>query len=147
VKRFLILLTFLGVTAVSARDNPFLPPLSAPEPAVQETEEANVTDAAGALQTVNFQQARFVFSEGKVRIESRDALKKHFVIRKPTRIILDFTADTDFPTRKRVLNVAPFSEIRLGTHPGYYRAVIELKSEADYTIEPYKYGYILTLQE
>ncbi|MHC3993422.1 AMIN domain-containing protein [Thiomicrolovo sp. ZZH C-3] len=97
-------------------------------------------------QTVNFQQARFLFSEGKVRIESKDKLAKHFVIRKPTRIILDFEANADFPTRKRKVNVAPFKEIRMGMHPGYYRVVIELHKHADYSVEPSKYGYTLTLQ-
>jgi len=150
VKRFLILLTFAAATLLSGRENPFMPSSSLPEPEPVTAVEAPVAPepsaSTAASQTVNFQQARFLFTEGNVRIESRDRLAKHFVIREPTRIILDFEAKTDFPTRKRALDVAPFSEIRMGTHPGYYRAVIELTRAADYTIEPSKYGYTLILK-
>ncbi|WP_345970343.1 AMIN domain-containing protein [Sulfurimonas sp. HSL1-6] len=157
MKFFLILLTITAATLLTARDNPFLPSPSSPEPLppkikerpVKETvvKEAPVKETHSlATQTVNFQQARFLFSEGNVRIESRDKLAKHFVIRKPTRIILDFEANADFPTRKREVSVAPFKEIRMGMHPGYYRIVIELEKRADYSIEPSKYGYTLTLK-
>jgi len=164
--RFVTLLFFITCSLLTARDNPFIPvpSVSVSEPAVSETEieivsetEVNVPDkndntspaaesrAENGSETVNFQQVRFVLSDKEVRIESKDKIKKHFAIKNPTRIILDFDAKADFPTRKQEVSLSPFKEIRLGTHETYYRAVIELTKPADYTLKPFKYGYILTL--
>ena len=130
-------LLFLFAVLLSARENPFVPIGSE----VQKHTEAQ-TDA----QVVNFQYIRFLFSEGRLRIETKDRLKKHYAIHNPTRIILDFEGKSDFPSRQRRVDPAPFHEIRMGGHEGYYRTVIELDTPSDYGIEPFEYGYILTLK-
>jgi hypothetical protein len=156
------LLFLISCSLLTARENPFSPipsaPVSVPEqqiPLGSKAGKPDISDHASSAaqrqvpkgsETVNFQQVRFVLSATEVRIESKDKLKKHFAIKKPTRIILDFAGNADFPTRRHSVGLSPFKEIRLGTHEKYYRAVIELERPADYTIKPFKYGYILTLQ-
>jgi hypothetical protein len=98
-------------------------------------------------QVANFQNIRLVFSEGEVRIETKDALLKDFTIPKPPCIVLDFKSDADFPTRKRELSVAPFREVRMGIHKGFYRVALETEAPVEYTMKPFRYGYILTLRE
>jgi hypothetical protein len=165
--RFATLLFLISCSLLTARDNPFAPVPSVPVPetaaAVSETQivsesevkvpvknddtsSASEQKAQNGSEIVNFQQVRFVLSAKEVRIESKDKIIKHFAIKKPTRIILDFAGNADFPTRKQGISLSPFKEIRLGTHEKYYRAVIELKRPAEYTIKPFKYGYILTLK-
>ena len=135
----------LFATLLTARENPFVPlPIPEEQIAVPELEQEAGEERGG--QTVNFEQIRFLFSAGQVRIETKDALKKHFMVQEPARIVLDFKADDDFPTRKRLLSVPPFQMIRLGAHSGYYRAVLELEGLHGYSVDVSKYGYLLTLK-
>lgn len=164
---FLILL--LGCLSIlTARENPFVPVPETPE-AVAPVHESGIvilsdeevaqlkseeqdmplvqesTVSEAQTETINFQQVRFLFSDGQIRIETKDRLKKDFALTDPARIILDFATAADFPSRKRSLSTPPFSALRLGAHNGYYRVVIELEKRAGYKIEPYRYGYILSL--
>ena len=162
-----LVLFLLLMTSLAARENPFVAQTESPKPAEEASnggivilsdeeaaqlnaEENETSPAAGDMDegddktVVNFQNIRFLVSEGEIRIETKDSLQKKFTIRKPMRIILDFESKNDFPTRKSPVPVKPFREIRLGSHEGFYRVVIELEEPVGYTVVPFKYGYILT---
>jgi len=152
---FLLLLALL-----EARENPFTP--GAPEtanparPAVPDmpagpdgakAQAAAEEEAAGSSESenVDFGVIRFFVSGGEVQIETKNRLKQHFAIKNPTRFILNFASNADFPTRKQVLHLAPFREIRVGAHEGHYSVVIELDSPVRYKITPREGGYSLML--
>jgi|GEM_PF-2976038 len=146
---------WIGVTfsLLLARENPFVAGpqqavVRAPETVRASRPETSVSPGSGkaAVETVVFQNMRLLFSPGQVKIETKDRLLKHFAIAKPTAIILDFKSDADFPTRRRAVKTPPFKEIRMGIHPGFYRAVLETNASVAYRIEPFRYGYILTLE-
>ena len=90
MKRFLILMSMVSLTLLSARENPFIPLAEAP---VATVGSKPLVRTEGSI--VNFQRIRFLFSATQVRIETKDTLKKDFAIPDPQRIILDFAADTD----------------------------------------------------
>lgn len=167
--RLVLMILLLGYSSyLMARQNPFAPVPKTAE-AVTPTHENGIVilsdedaaqlmsekqevvpaqkemAAAAKTEIVNFQQLRFLFSGGQIKIETQDRLKKDFALQNPGRIILDFTSEADFPSRKRSISTAPFRTVRLGAHKGYYRVVIELEKRSGYKIEPYKYGYILSL--
>ncbi len=148
----------LCVTVLQARENPFVP---AEEPKVQLQQTAGAafrpapqTNKRKILATaspsspskpevVNFQNIRFLVQSDRIRIETKDTMIKDFRIAEPTRFILDFKSDADFPTRSRTLHTSPFKALRMGVHDGFYRVVIELGDKSGYEIHPYKYGYLL----
>ena len=152
-----ILLLFLSV--LGARENPFVPgatdTANTARPAVpdmpvgpEEAKEQLSTEepvSGTESENVDFGLIRFSVSGGEIRIETKDRLKEHFAIKKPTRLILNFASSADFPTRRQTLHSAPFREIRVGVHKGYYSVVIELDSPARYKMTPTDSGYTLTL--
>jgi hypothetical protein len=166
---FIFFILFLQMT-LFARENPFVPV----EPDAVSVQQAQKTDGIIILtdeeataeenqtkiqnptdvsieetpvkeQSINYQQIRFVLKGKTVRIETKDALKKDFAIANPMRIILDFKSQAEYPSRKKSLTVPPFSQLRIGSHKGYYRVVLELEHAANYSVTPFKYGYTLTL--
>lgn len=171
-----LLICFSFITFLLARDNPFFPVDTNSEPMHQKenlndiiildseeetalsTEDEHDTNQDEQAQEpikekivkpqiINYQQIRFVVSEKLIRIETKDALLRDFSIKKPTRVVLDYRSKNGYPTRSKKLEPAPFSELRIGSHKGYYRVVIELKQPMKYTIVPFRYGYNLTLQQ
>jgi hypothetical protein len=155
--RVLIICLFLLIS-LQARENPFVPLTdgtdkgarpAAPDrgvPAeVGRTAASGEEAPAGETETVDFGVIRFFVSGGEIQIETKDRLKQHFAIKHPTRFILNFSSTADFPTRKQTLKLAPFHEIRVGAHKGYYSVVIELDSPARYKMRPADGGYALTL--
>jgi hypothetical protein len=55
---------------------------------------------------------------------------------------MDFKRVTDFRSKSKTLSNAPYKTIRLGNHDGYYRAVIELDGQYQYTIDKNEKGKI-----
>ena len=159
--RFAIAL-LLMFSFLYARENPFVPvetsvkdtegssavipsagekKVQAPIPSAENS--AKVQTSESKPEIINFQHIRFLVQSERIRIETKDKLIKDFTIANPTRFILDFKSEADFPTRSRTLNTPPFKGLRMGVHKGFYRVVIELDGKSTYTITPYKYGYLL----
>ena len=152
-------MTALLLTALQGRENPFVPvetagakvrhttaavPGSSARSVPQERTAVKSTEAKAEI--ASFQGIRFLVRSDGMKIETEDKLIKHFSIMKPTRFILDFKSDADFPTRSRALHRPPFKALRMGVHKGFYRVVLELEGSHDYSIKPYRYGYILLLR-
>lgn len=114
---------------------------------VEKTEKAALQETRSEKQIINFQNLRFIVTEDRILFENKDKLKKHFAMKAPPRIILDFESNRDYPTRSKALKFPPFQTLRLGKHKGFYRIVIELDEEPEYSIKPYKYGYVLSTEQ
>jgi hypothetical protein len=89
---------------------------------------------------------RFYVDHKKMKIVTKDKLLRHFLLVKPHRIVCDFARDTDIrsydvTTPKGTL----FKKIRIGTHKGYYRVVIELDGYYAYSIKKEKGMYLISL--
>jgi len=81
-----------------------------------------------------------------MKIETKDKLLHSFLLVRPHRIVCDFKRVTDFGRyviKAKSANV--FKKITLGTHSGYYRAVLELDGAYRYTIKKDADGYLISL--
>ncbi len=87
------------------------------------------------ITVAKFKEIKFFQSGKSMKIMTRDKLLRHFMMIKPHRIVMDFERVTDFRSKSKVLNKAPYKNIRLGNHHGYSRAVIELDGQYRYKIE------------
>jgi len=82
----------------------------------------------------------------KLKVVTKDKMLRSFLLVKPHRIVCDFKRETDI--RSYVKNVKKpflFKKIRVGTHKGYYRVVIELDGYYQYKVTQSKGGYLFTL--
>ena len=87
------------------------------------------------------------YADGKkLKVVTEDKMLRNFLLVKPHRIVCDFQRDTDFGSFvKRVSAPSLFKKIRIGTHSGYYRVVIELDGYYQYKVKKSSSGYIFTL--
>ena len=90
---------------------------------------------------------KFYVAGKKLKIITNDKLLRHFLLVKPHRIVCDFKRETDI--RSYVKNIKKpflFKKIRVGTHKGYYRVVIELDGYYQYNVTTLHKGYFFTLR-
>jgi len=94
----------------------------------------------------SFRFISFYESGKRFKIVTKDKLLRSFLLVKPHRIVCDFKRDTNFGSFiKKIPKPSIFRKIRLGTHNGYYRVVIELDGYYRYKLKKYPYGYLYTL--
>lgn len=77
----------------------------------------------------------FIPAGKSLKIVTTDRLLRHFMLTSPYRIVVDFERDTSFKPKHFVLNNAPYSSVRMGNHDKYYRVVIELDGQYEYTFQ------------
>lgn len=114
----------------------------------QTTEEMPTIEpvvTSGVKEVVNYEQARFVFRENSGYVETKDPLIKHFFISNPPSIVMDFKALSDFASKRKELNTAPFIKLEMGAHGDYYRVVFRLDKAHTYTIDKKRYGQVVTI--
>ncbi len=88
----------------------------------------------------------FHVKKNKMKILTKDTMLRNFLLVKPHRIVCDFKRDTDTGSFVKSLQEGfLFTKIRVGTHKGYYRVVIELDGYYSYKIKNIRGGYIITL--
>ncbi|WP_434637235.1 AMIN domain-containing protein [Sulfurimonas sp. NW7] len=88
----------------------------------------------------------FYVKKNKLKIVTKDKMLRNFLLVKPHRIVCDFKRDTDIGSLIKSLKEGSlFTKIRLGTHKGYYRVVIELDGYYSYKLDYIRGGYIITL--
>ena len=88
----------------------------------------------------------FYAKKNRLKILTKDKLLRNFLLAKPQRIVCDFKRDTDIGSIvKRANEKSQFTKIRLGTHKGYYRVVIELDGYYSYTLDYIPGGYMIKL--
>lgn len=156
--RLLFLSLLLLPLLSGARENPFAPAKitqteTATEPgvAVAPEEEKQVLPKihpqriSNKKVVVNYAKARFVFRENSAYIETKDSIIKHFSIATPPSIVIDFKSPSDFPSRRKELDIKPFIKLEMGAHSDHYRVVLRLDSVHKYRIEKRKYGQVVTI--
>ena len=100
-------------------------PLESEEPARKQTYK----------QLVDFGEASF-WQRGKtMRIRTDDMPIRHFMMIEPHRMVIDFKRDASFRSKTHKIDGKPFTNVRLGNHKGYYRAVIELDGQYRCSVE------------
>lgn len=83
----------------------------------------------------------------ELKIVTKDKMLRDFLLVKPHRIVCDFKRDTDIRSfSKNAPKNSRFTKVRIGTHKGYYRAVIELDGYYAYSIRKIKNGCIVRLR-
>jgi hypothetical protein len=85
------------------------------------------------------------FHSGKViKVVSNDKLMRHFLLTNPHKIVIDFKRDVHLKSiNKNFKGIV--KNIKVGTHKGYYRAVIELDGYYQYKIKKIASGYQFNL--
>jgi len=88
----------------------------------------------------------FYAKKNRLKILTKDKLLRNFLLVKPHRIVCDFKRDTDIRSFiKRANEKSLFTKIRVGTHKGYYRVVIELDGYYSYHLNHIPDGYMIKL--
>jgi hypothetical protein len=88
----------------------------------------------------------FFGDKKRVKILTKDKLLRNFLLVKPQRIVCDFKRDTDIGSFiKKAYKGSLFTKIKVGTHKGYYRVVIELDGYYAYKLSHIPGGYMITL--
>jgi hypothetical protein len=89
----------------------------------------------------------FYASGTKLKVLTKDKMLRNFLLVKPHRIVCDFQRVTDIGSYvKKSKKPSLFKKIRVGTHKGYYRVVIELDGYYQYKVKKLKEGYFFKLQ-
>ena len=90
---------------------------------------------------------KFYETKDQLKIITKDTMLRNFLLVEPHRIVCDFKRDTDLRSFiKKAPKGSQFTKIRLGTHKGYYRAVIELDGYYAYKLSKIKNGYLISLK-
>ena len=90
---------------------------------------------------------KFYAHAKELKIVTKDKLLRDFLLVRPHRIVCDFKRDIAMKSfQKKFSKKSLFRSIKMGTHKGYYRVVIELDGYYQYTIQKTSRGYILTLR-
>lgn len=115
-------------------------------------EKTSTTHVKKQRKKVNFKKVAslkfisFYVKKNKLKIATKDKLLRSFLVVKPHRIVCDFKRDTDIGSFVKSLGEnSLFTKIRVGTHKGYYRVVIELDGYYSYKVEHISGGYMITL--
>ncbi|MBA1433274.1 MAG: AMIN domain-containing protein [Epsilonproteobacteria bacterium] len=82
----------------------------------------------------------------KLKVVTKDKMLRSFLLVKPHRIVCDFKRETDIRSYVKSLKKPfLFKKVRVGTHKGYYRVVIELDGYYQYKVTKIKEGYLFDL--
>lgn len=89
---------------------------------------------------------KFYKNNRELKVVSKDKIIRDFLLTNPYRLILDFKKDVSLKSQTKKLKTTVFKKIVLGTHNGYYRAVITLDGQYKYTKNTISSGYSIHLK-
>jgi len=170
--RFIVVFFIFFSLLLMARENPFTPskttsnilpttknhlpiipvvskkrgPKIHPERPLAPKKEDLSSEVSSKRVVFNTLKARFIVRENSIYIETKDRLKKHFSLKKPASIVMDFISASDFASKRTVIEGLPVIKIEMGAHGSYYRVVFRLDRNYKYSIEDVKYGLLLKLK-
>ena len=110
-----------------------------PAPKIEKQEEKKVFKEIAKLPFITFK----IF-KNEIYLETKDKILRSFLLVNPHRIVCDFKRDTDIRSYTKKVTGEDVTQIKVGTHKGYYRVVIELDGSYKYK-KVSKDGYIFTL--
>lgn len=89
-----------------------------------------------------------LYSNGKkLKVITKDKMMRNFLLVNPHRIVFDFQRDINIKSKiKTVSQNSIFTKVRIGTHKGYYRIVVELDGYYSYTLQKSNNQYIFNLK-
>lgn len=85
-------------------------------------------------------------SEKSLKLITSDKIIKDFLLVNQQKIVIDFKRDTDIKSYSIKNPEDIFKKIRIGSHKGYYRVVVELEGRRRYNIEKISDGYLIELK-
>jgi hypothetical protein len=110
-----------------------------PVPQTQKQESKKVFKEIAKLPFITFK----IF-KNEIYLETKDKILRSFLLVNPHRIVCDFKRETDIRSYTKKVKGEDVTLIKVGTHKGYYRVVIELDGSYKYK-KVSKDGYIFTL--
>jgi len=69
-----------------------------------------------------------------LKVSTKDAMLRDFLLVKPHRIVFDLKRDIDIRSYSKKFSQSIFTKIRIGNHKGYYRVVVELDGYYSYKL-------------
>ncbi|WP_345992778.1 AMIN domain-containing protein [Sulfurimonas sp. HSL-1716] len=88
----------------------------------------------------------FSVKNKRLKIITKDKKIRNFMLIDPYRIVIDFKRVCDFRSYQENVKNSVYKTIKIGNHDGYYRVVIELDGQYEYTLKREKKGYLLFLK-
>ncbi|MCW8895410.1 MAG: AMIN domain-containing protein [Sulfurimonas sp.] len=85
-------------------------------------------------------------SDKSLKIVTDDEMIRNFLLVNPHRIVVDFKREIDIRSYVKKYPKDIFKAVRIGSHKGYYRAVIELDGPYRYSLKKISNGYIMELK-
>jgi hypothetical protein len=88
---------------------------------------------------------KFYKNNKELKVDTKDKMIRNFLLTNPYRLVLDFKKDVNLKSETKNLSTRVFKKINLGTHKGYYRAVVLLDGQYKYKKYKQDYGYKIKL--
>ncbi len=88
---------------------------------------------------------KFKIYKNEIKIDTKDKILRAFLLVNPHRIVCDFKRETNIRSYVKKVKGEDVTLIKVGTHKGYYRVVIELDGSYKYRKTSTKTGYLFTL--
>ena len=85
--------------------------------------------------------AKFYTLDKKLKIVTKNKMIRHFLMKNPNRIIVDFKSKEKFNYYVKNISKGIFAKIKIGSHPKHYRVVVELNKKYNYKIKKISDGY------
>lgn len=110
---------------------------------VQKTEEVKSKKIFKEIASLSF--IKFKIYKNEIILVTKDKMLRKFLLVKPQRIVCDFKRETSIRSYIKKIQNENVTQIKVGTHKGYYRVVIELDGNYRYKVASEKNGYRFTL--
>jgi hypothetical protein len=124
-----------------ARENPFVLPEEKTiieeelpkkkAPVLIEEAESKLSN----VDIVDFGFVKFKIEGNKLNIETKNRLKKAFILEEEKKAVYDFYYKKSFDTKVKDLENDYFKQIAIGSHKGFYRVVIKAKKDCRLKID------------
>lgn len=89
---------------------------------------------------------KFKIYKNEIFLETKDKMLRNFLLVNPHRIVCDFKRETSIRSYTKKIKNEDVTQIKVGTHKGYYRVVIELDGSYRYNKVSNNEGYLFTLK-
>jgi hypothetical protein len=109
----------------------------------KETVKTQKQDAFSHLYSSKY--IKFLKRSKNLKIQTKDSMIRSFLLAKPYRLVLDFKRDVNLKSQSKEFSTPVFKKISIGTHSGYYRAVILLDGQYKFKKEKQQNGYEIKL--
>lgn len=110
------------------------------------TEEPKSKDSSSFKTIASIKDVTLLASNKTLKIITQDEIIRNFLISDPHRIVMDFKKEIDIKNFTKKDSQIIFKEVRIGSHDGYYRVVVELDGHYRYDFKKAANGYEIELK-